>query len=84
MHAMFNTRAHSSRSIRPTRWAVAPTVLLALANIPVGFRPDDADLPVQVEVLLQLVADGVEASLVRIYVERPSQMIRSVQRVGEA
>ena len=49
-----------------------------------GCLSEDADLPPQVEVLLQLLADGVESALVRVYVERPSQMIRAVQRVGEA
>jgi UDP-GlcNAc:undecaprenyl-phosphate/decaprenyl-phosphate GlcNAc-1-phosphate transferase len=49
-----------------------------------GCLSEEADLPPQVEVLLQLVADGVEAALVRVYVERPSQMLRSVRNVGEA
>jgi UDP-GlcNAc:undecaprenyl-phosphate GlcNAc-1-phosphate transferase len=49
-----------------------------------GCLSEDADLPPQVEVLLQLVADGVESALVRVYVERPSQMLRSVRSVGEA
>ncbi len=30
---------------RVSRWAAAPTILMALANVPVGLQPDEFDLP---------------------------------------
>lgn len=29
-----------------SRWAAAPTILMALANLPAGLQPDELDLPV--------------------------------------
>lgn len=49
-----------------------------------GCLSDEQDLPPQTAILLQIVADSVESALVRVYVERPSQMLRSVRSVGEA
>lgn len=38
----------TSALLSPThvsRWAAAPTILMALANVPAGFQPDQFDLP---------------------------------------
>ncbi len=38
----------TSALLSPThvsRWAAAPTILMALANVPAGFQPDNFDMP---------------------------------------
>jgi UDP-GlcNAc:undecaprenyl-phosphate GlcNAc-1-phosphate transferase len=43
-----------------------------------GCLSEEADLPPQTEVLLQVVADVVEAALVRVHVDSPKVMVRAV------
>jgi hypothetical protein len=43
-----------------------------------GCISEEADLPPQVEILLQVVADVVEAALRRVYLSSPSSMVRAV------
>lgn len=43
-----------------------------------GWLSAEAELPPQIEVLLQMAADAVETSLVRVHVKEPSQLTRAV------
>jgi hypothetical protein len=46
-----------------------------------GCLTDEQDLSPQVEVLLQVAADGVESALVRLHVQRPVAMLRAVSAI---
>jgi len=43
-----------------------------------GWLSSEAELPPQIEVLLQMVADAVETSLIRVHVKAPSLLARAV------
>lgn len=53
------------------RWAAAPTVVMALANVPAAFQPDDFDLPAAVLWLFTAVGVAGLAAAVLLVLRHP-------------